>query len=90
MKPIKIYRIEDESGRGMYRSSLAPGCVQEMQPFDIDAKKEHHPTPRNDERLWEKVKDAGLCESSFFAMFNKQAEDYYFGFSSIKQLRSWV
>lgn len=90
MKTRKFYRIEDERGYGMYRSGVAPGCVQDMQPFCMDTEQDRHPTPRNDERLWDQVKDRGLSDNCFFCQLNSKAEKYFFGFSSKKQLRAWI
>ena len=88
MKTRKFYRIEDERGRGMYRSWAAPDCVQEMQPGVSDKGNKRHPTPNSDETLWEQAKDAGLV--TYYNDFHSKAEKFFFGFTSKKQLKAWI
>lgn len=75
---MKIWRIEDESGVGMYSSyySLSWGLAY---PHDY-----RHPMPYEDSLLRENMRSSFLEEDLY------DISNYIFGFTSLEQLRCWI
>ncbi len=75
MRKELCYRIEYENGEGIYRRSCG------IMPNDQEGGPLNHPNPDEDHLL----KDVWLD----LRYKTNQAFCYYFGFSSIEQLRRW-
>jgi hypothetical protein len=80
-----IYRIETESGGGMYQGSYGALC-----PLTFDSAR--HPIPENDSLLMDNmscvIEREGLppATSAWSFIYGR----YRFGFASVDQLRAWV
>ena len=74
MKRVKIYRVENLKGHGMYCGGSEAG----MQMFETRA----HPDPRGDSLLCYKLEDWCGTDSIL--------SNHYFGFGSMQQLLRWV
>lgn len=75
-----IYRIETPEGAGMYCSRVS-NITNEMQDMF------KHPMPDEDDLLVFALKDKS--ENGSYILWSK-LEHYYFGFSSVEQLRRWI
>lgn len=78
----KIFRIETESGVGMYRGPDWDGV------WETGAATHKHPCPHNDSKLIDENIDL------FYSLGDNEwrfgDDDFIFGFSSIDQLRRWL
>lgn len=73
---MRIYRMESDSGVGMYRAAYC-GPVYSL---DQQAGYERHPAP---------TQDAGMS-AQWGDLRPSQREKYFFGFSSLAQWRRWL
>ncbi len=85
---VKVYRIEDSQGIGMYRSQLAPVCLRSLTD-------DRHPTPYLDSGLsawWTELAQQGdgLLNMLFGNGYNTEQRKYSFGFDSVAQMRNWL
>lgn len=72
---MKIYRMQNEDGEGMYRKSSVSEAI-----FGDTTNRSKHPSPKDDSKI-----SKFWCDLSFL-----WAEKYYFGFASILQMRNWI
>lgn len=77
---MKVFRIEDGSGNGMYRydCNLAPYVSERLQ------NPHRHPTPDFDKRLAQSFSRLGVQR------YYSPEGEWKFGFSSIWQLQKWL
>lgn len=76
MSRIKVFRVEDNNGRGMYAGAEGLSSVSEMfEPCT-------HPNPRMDDKLFEAIAHSLGCFDIL--------KHHNFGFESAKQLLRWV
>ena len=75
-----IYRIETPEGEGMYHSGASEVTSNLHHPY-------RHPEPDEDDLLAPVLisKSGGSEHIAWYALRN-----YYFGFSSVEQLRRWI
>lgn len=81
---VKLYRVENVDGEGMYRSSAPDLTLSEMQDYD------RHPTPNKDTMLRQGViRLLGLDPYDNFVEYSKWLQ-FKYGFVSLDQMRAWI
>lgn len=88
LKKSIVYRIEDESGCGVYRGTRSLYNYEKFCEFEKDRV---HPMPRKDSKLMaslpKRSREIGFFgEESIKSLF---LSEFVFGFSSPEQLRAW-
>lgn len=82
---MKVFRVEDDEGNGMYNGWCA---LQEMQ------ERERHPIPGDDWELMSAVHKSKIDERCYEVLsMNDPCEapdELLFGFASMEQLRFWI